>query len=96
VLPLAEHGGWFVPIGVLVMEDEAGLDEKVLAVPVDDLHPYYAHVTSYRELPKILLDQIAHFFQHYKDLEPDKWVEIKRWGEAEEACRLIETCLQHS
>jgi inorganic pyrophosphatase len=82
------------PIGVLIMEDEAGLDEKVLAVPVDDLHPYYSHVTSYRELPKILLDQIAHFFQHYKDLEPDKWVKIQRWGEADEASRLIESCVQ--
>jgi inorganic pyrophosphatase len=82
------------PIGVLIMEDEAGLDEKVLAVPVDDLHPYYAHVTSYRELPKILLDQIAHFFQHYKDLEPDKWVKIQRWGEADEACRVVQSCVQ--
>ncbi len=82
------------PIGVLIMEDEAGLDEKVLTVPVDDLHPYYSHVTSYRELPKILLEQIAHFFQHYKDLEPDKWVKIQRWGEAEEACRLVASCVQ--
>ena len=78
------------PIGVLIMEDEAGMDEKVLTVPVDDLHPYYSDVTSYRGLPKILLEQIAHFFQHYKDLEPNKWVKIKRWGEAEEACRMIE------
>jgi inorganic pyrophosphatase len=59
-------------------------------VPVDDLHPYYANVSSYRNLPKILLDQIAHFFGHYKDLEPGKWVEVKRWGEADEACRMIE------
>ena len=55
------------PVGVLVMEDEAGEDEKILTVPVDDLHPYYSDVTSYRGLPKILLEQIAHFFQHYKD-----------------------------
>jgi inorganic pyrophosphatase len=82
------------PIGVLVMEDEAGMDEKILTVPVDDLHPYYSEVTSYRGLPQILRDQIAHFFQHYKDLEPNKWVEIKRWGEAEEACRLIESCIE--
>ena len=72
------------------MEDEAGEDEKILSVPADSLHPYYADVSSYRGLPNILLDQIAHFFQHYKDLEPDKWVKIKRWGEAEEACRMIE------
>ena len=82
------------PIGVLVMEDEAGKDEKVLSVPVDDLHPYYSDVTSYRGLPKILLEQIAHFFQHYKDLEPNKWVKIKRWGEAQEACRMIEQSIE--
>ena len=82
------------PIGVLVMEDEAGEDEKIMTVPVDDLHPYYAKVSSYRSLPQILLEQIAHFFQHYKDLEPDKWVKIKRWGEAEEACRMIEAAIK--
>jgi inorganic pyrophosphatase len=60
---------------------------------VDDLHPYYANVSSYRNLPKILLDQIAHFFGHYKDLEPGKWVEVKRWGEADEACRMIERAI---
>ncbi|MGF1611599.1 MAG: inorganic diphosphatase [Kiloniellales bacterium] len=82
------------PIGVLVMEDEAGLDEKILSVPVDALHPYYSNVSSYRDLPKILVDQITHFFQHYKDLETDKWVRIVRWGEADEACRLIERAMQ--
>lgn len=77
------------PIGVLLMEDEAGLDEKMLCVPVDDLHPYYANVASYRDLPGILLEQIAHFFGHYKDLEKGKWVQVKRWGEKEEALDLI-------
>ena len=77
------------PVGVLVMNDEAGLDEKVLAVPVDKLSPFFDDVGSYRDLPRILLDQIAHFFDHYKDLEKDKWVEIVRWGEAEEALELI-------
>jgi inorganic pyrophosphatase len=71
------------------MEDEAGMDEKLLTVPVDALLPYYANVAEYLDLPKILLDQIAHFFQHYKDLEPDKWVKIQRWGDADEARRLI-------
>jgi inorganic pyrophosphatase len=80
------------PIGVLIMEDEAGLDEKILAVPVDKLHPFYSDVKSYKDLPEILLDQIAHFFQHYKDLEKGKWVKIKRWGDAEEAAKII----QHS
>lgn len=68
------------PIGVLIMDDEAGADEKILAVPVDSLHPYYSNIGSYRSLPNILLDQIAHFFAHYKDLEPKKWVKVKRWG----------------
>jgi len=78
------------PIGVLVMEDEAGDDEKILTVPVDRLHPFYSKTSSYRALPQILLEQIAHFFGHYKDLEAEKWVTIKRWGEADEACRMIE------
>ena len=82
------------PIGVLLMEDEAGLDEKLLTVPADDLHPYYANVSSYRDLPKILVDQITHFFQHYKDLETNKWVKIVRWGEADEACRIIERAIE--
>lgn len=77
------------PVGVLVMEDEAGQDEKVLAVPVDKLHPYYTDVESYRQLPEILLEQIAHFFEHYKDLEPNKWVKINHWGDAEEAQGMI-------
>ena len=77
------------PIGVLIMEDESGVDEKILCVPVDDLHPYYANVHSYRDLPSILIEQIAHFFGHYKDLEKGKWVQVKRWGEPEEAFDLI-------
>jgi inorganic pyrophosphatase len=84
------------PVGVLLMEDESGVDEKVLAVPTDALHPYYTNVSSYRNLPKILLDQITHFFAHYKDLEPDKWVRVDRWGEAEEAHRLIETAIRQA
>lgn len=82
------------PVGVLIMEDEKGLDEKILAVPHDDLHPFYSNVTSYRHLPGILVEQISHFFNHYKDLEKDKWVRIKRWGEAEEACRMIEEAIR--
>lgn len=82
------------PVGVLVMEDEAGQDEKVLAVPVDKLHPYHTDVESYRQLPEILLEQIAHFFQHYKDLEPDKWVKINHWGDADEARRMIASAIE--
>ena len=78
------------PIGGMLMEDEAGTDEKLLAVPVDKLHPFHRGVASYRQLPEILCEQIAHFFQHYKDLEKGKWVKIARWLEPDEAARMIE------
>jgi len=77
------------PIGVLMMEDESGLDEKLLCVPLDDLHPYYGNISSYRDIRPVLLEQISHFFEHYKDLEPNKWVKVRGWGEAEEALDLI-------
>jgi len=77
------------PVGALLMEDEAGKDEKVLAVPVDELHPFYTGMSTYRELPTVMLDQIAHFFRHYKDLEKGKWVTIVRWVDADEAEGLI-------
>ncbi len=81
------------PVGALLMEDENGPDEKIIGVPVDDLHPYYSGVRSYRDLPPILCDQIAHFFRHYKDLEQGKWVKIERWAEADEAAALITAAL---
>src|SRR5215471_10364798 len=71
------------PVGALLMEDQAGADEKIIAVPVDALHPFYAGVDSYLDLPEILRDQIAHFFQHYKDLEKNKWARIGRWVDVE-------------
>ena len=77
------------PVGVLLMEDEAGGDEKILAVPVDSLHPFYAGVQSYKDLPAIMCEQIAHFFQHYKDLEKGKWVSIVHWLDAEGAEKLV-------
>jgi inorganic pyrophosphatase len=77
------------PIGVLVMEDDAGLDEKIIAVPVDKLHPFHSGVRTYEDLPLILREQIAHFFQHYKDLEKGKWVTIVKWDGPEEAERRI-------
>jgi inorganic pyrophosphatase len=77
------------PIGALLMEDEHGNDEKIIAVPVDALHPFYTNVRSYEDLPPILRDQIAHFFAHYKDLEPGKWVRIARWAGPDEAAALI-------
>ena len=77
------------PIGALLMQDEAGPDEKIVAVPVDKLHPFYSGVKSYQALPPILTEQVAHFFQHYKDLEKGKWVTIVRWVGPEEAAELV-------
>jgi inorganic pyrophosphatase len=77
------------PVGALVMEDEAGGDEKILAVPVDALHPFYKGVHSYQDLPAIMCEQIAHFFQHYKDLQKGKWVSIVKWLDADGAERLV-------
>ena len=76
-------------VGVLLMEDEAGGDEKLLAVPSAKLTKRYEAVQNYTDLPQITLDQIEHFFAHYKDLEPGKWVKIIRWGNAAEARRLV-------
>jgi inorganic pyrophosphatase len=67
----------------------AGGDEKILAVPVDALHPFYAGIRSYRDPPAIMCEQIAHFFQHYKNLEKGKWVTIVKWLDAEAAERLV-------
>jgi inorganic pyrophosphatase len=77
------------PIGVLKMNDEAGGDEKIVAVPVSRLTRRYERVKSYTDLPEITLHQIQHFFEHYKDLEDGKWVKVAGWGDAEEACKLI-------
>ena len=77
------------PVGMLKMEDEAGEDEKIVAVPVDKLHPYYTNVTTYTQLPEILLDQINHFFAHYKDLERGKWVNVSGWGDEKVAADAI-------
>ncbi len=84
------------PVGVLKMKDEKGADEKVLAVPVDALNPYYADVKEYTDLPKILLDQITHFFAHYKDLEVGKWVELEGWENAEHAADLIKQAIERA
>ena len=77
------------PIGVLKMEDDGGGDEKIIAVPSSKLTQRYDKVKSYSDLPEITLQQIQHFFEHYKDLEPGKWVKVLRWGDAADAHRLI-------
>lgn len=83
------------PIGVLEMEDESGMDEKLLMVPVNKLHPFHADVKNFDEMPEIFLDQVSHFFEHYKDLEKDKWVKIKGWGDAERAAELIQQAIDN-
>jgi inorganic pyrophosphatase len=77
------------PVGVFKMTDESGGDEKIIAVPVSRLTRRYEKVQNYRDLPDITLQQIEHFFQHYKDLEPNKWVKVLGWGDKEEAERLV-------
>lgn len=77
------------PIGMLKMTDEAGDDAKLLAVPVDKLTTMYRSVVSPRDLPQIILDQISHFFEHYKDLEPGKFVKVSGWVGIEEAKKEI-------
>jgi len=73
------------PVGVLLMADEAGDDAKVLALPIDKLSKSYRKINSYRDLPEDLLNQISHFFEHYKDLDEGKWVRVDGWGGVDEA-----------
>lgn len=77
------------PVGVLVMEDEAGMDEKVIAVPSSKLTRRYDAIKTVTDLPEITRSQIEHFFQHYKDLEPGKWVKIVKWGDAASARQFV-------
>ncbi len=88
VMPLPLIPGSVVrcrPIGVLQMVDEAGEDDKIVAVPIDEITGLYRHVANASDLDSMIRDQIAHFFDHYKDLEQGKWVDIKGWGDAEAA-----------
>jgi inorganic pyrophosphatase len=77
------------PVGVLLMEDNAGQDEKIVAVPSAHITQRFDGIANHSDLPDITLRQIEHFFAHYKDLEPGKWVKIVRWGDAAEAKRMI-------
>ena len=77
------------PVGVLKMEDDGGGDEKIIAVPSPSISQRYVRVVNYSDLPAITLEQIQHFFEHYKDLEPGKWVKLTGWGDAAEARALI-------
>ena len=77
------------PVGALLMEDEHGLDEKIVAVPIESARPFDAAVRSQQDLPAAMRDQIVHFFEHYKDLELGKWVKVDRWVDTAEAAELI-------
>jgi len=84
------------PIGVLIMEDNAGQDEKIIAVPSEHLTQRYQSVASFRDLPEITLKQIEHFFEHYKDLEPGKWVKIGDWQDEVSARRMIVEAIERA
>jgi inorganic pyrophosphatase len=84
------------PVGVLKMQDEAGSDEKIIAVPVTRLSRRYEKVHNYTDLPDITVSQVEHFFQHYKDLESSKWVKMLGWGDADEARRFIVEAIERA
>jgi inorganic pyrophosphatase len=74
-------------IGILLMEDEGGMDGKVLAVPTEKILPVYANIKTLADVHELQLKQIAHFFEHYKDLEKGKWVKVKGWEGVESAAK---------
>lgn len=82
------------PVGVLIMEDDAGHDEKIIAVPTSRLTRRYDNIQNYSDLPTITIEQIEHFFQHYKDLEPNKWVKLAQVHETETAKQLIAEAIE--
>ncbi len=82
-------------IGVLIMEDEAGMDEKLLAVPVTKVDPTYEKIESYEDLPKATLNKIKNFFETYKMLEPNKWVKVKDFKGKDEALKLLESAIKN-
>ena len=84
------------PIGVLIMEDNSGQDEKVLAVPSPHITQRYSKVDNYTDLPEITLRQVEHFFEHYKDLEPGKWVKIDGWHDAAYARKMIVEAIERA
>ena len=84
------------PVGVLKMQDEAGGDEKIIAVPIPKLTRRYEKVHNYTDLPEITVRQVQHFFEHYKDLETSKWVKVVGWGDAAEARQYIVASMERA
>ncbi len=84
------------PVGVLIMEDDAGPDEKIIAVPSSKLTRRYEGIEKYSDLPKITIQQVEHFFSHYKDLEPDKWVKIQSVEQVDVAKKMITDAIERA
>ena len=84
------------PVGVLMMEDESGMDEKILAVPISKLDPTFESVKDINDVPDMLKQRINHFFEHYKQLEKNKWVKIVGWENAEKAKEIIEEAISRA
>ena len=82
------------PIGLLIMEDEKGQDEKLLAVPVEKLDSRFAKIKDIDDVPEAVKNEIKHFFEHYKDLEPGKWVKVKEWKNREEAIKYVKKAIK--
>ncbi|TXH65949.1 MAG: inorganic diphosphatase [Lysobacteraceae bacterium] len=97
ILPLPLVPGSVIrvrPVGVLRMKDEAGSDEKLIAVPIDKVFSGYSHIADIGQVSEHWLDRIGHFFEHYKDLEKGKWVKLDGWGDAEEAKRILNEAIE--
>ena len=82
-------------IGVLIMEDESGMDEKLIAVPISKIDPRYEGIKSLNDLPKITLDRIKNFFETYKMLEPNKWVKVKDYGDVAQAVAILQKSIEN-
>jgi inorganic pyrophosphatase len=84
------------PVGVLVMEDEKGMDEKIIAVPGNKMNSQYSSIGDLPEVPQELLNRIQHFFERYKDLEKGKWVKVKHFGDKKEAIKIIQEAVERA
>jgi len=82
------------PIGILFMRDEKGEDAKIIAVPKDKIDPTYSDIKDIKDVPESIRNKITHFFEHYKELEPGKWVKVSGWGGAEEAKQRIKAAIE--
>ncbi|MGC6404153.1 MAG: inorganic diphosphatase [Candidatus Comchoanobacterales bacterium] len=82
------------PVGVLYMADEKGQDSKLIAVPISDITSLYDHVVTLKDLPSLVLDKIKYFFEHYKDLEPNKWVKLEDFGDHEAAINEVNNAIE--